>query len=38
MANVSTAGSKLIIAGDFQSGFYIADRLGNLASARNGGA
>jgi hypothetical protein len=28
MANVSTAGSKLIIAGDFQSGFYIADRLG----------
>jgi predicted phage gp36 major capsid-like protein len=28
MANVSTAGSKLIIAGDFQNGFYIADRLG----------
>jgi HK97 family phage major capsid protein len=28
MANVSTAGSKLIIAGDFRAGFTIADRIG----------
>jgi HK97 family phage major capsid protein len=28
MANVSTAGSKLIIAGDFQAAFTIADRVG----------
>ena len=28
MINVSTAGSKLIIAGDFQAAFTIADRIG----------
>jgi HK97 family phage major capsid protein len=28
MSNVSTAGQKLIIAGDFKSAFYIADRVG----------
>jgi HK97 family phage major capsid protein len=31
MVNVSTAGSKLIIAGDFQAAFTIADRLGMTA-------